>query len=85
VQFTKPVPTIIMAIYFIVSIYFMTLVLNVIPVGIVYAIWSGMGIVLIAIMGFVAFNQKLDFAAVAGMGLIIAGVIVIHSFSNSAA
>jgi small multidrug resistance pump len=62
----------------------MALALKVIPVGIAYAIWSGVGIVLIAIIGFAVFGQKLDIAAVFGMGLILVGILVIHLFSASA-
>jgi len=53
------------------------------PVGIVYAIWSGLGIVLIAVIGYVVFGQRLDLPAVLGMGMILAGILVIHLFSSS--
>jgi small multidrug resistance pump len=53
------------------------------PTGIAYAIWSGCGIVLVSLISWVVFKQRLDFAAIAGMGLIIAGVVVINLFSNS--
>jgi len=83
-QFTKPIPIIIMVVGYGLSFYFMALVLKVMPVGVVYAIWSGMGIVLIAFIGLFMFNQKLDFAAIVGMALIVAGVLVINLFSSSA-
>jgi small multidrug resistance pump len=54
------------------------------PVGIVYAFWAGLGIVLIALIGFVLFGQRLDLPAVLGLLLIISGILVIHLFSNSA-
>ena len=60
-----------------------SLVLKHIPVGIAYAIWSGVGIVLIAVIGFVVFKQHLDWPAVLGLALIIAGVVVINVFSDS--
>jgi small multidrug resistance pump len=58
--------------------------LKTIPVGIAYAVWSGIGVTLVALIGWLVFGQKLDFAAVAGMGLIIAGVIVLNLFSGTA-
>ena len=51
--------------------------------GVVYAVWSGIGIVLIALVGWLLFNQKLDFAALSGIALIAAGVVVMNAFSNS--
>lgn len=54
------------------------------PVGIVYAIWSGLGIVSITIIGFVVFGQRLDTPALIGLAMIIGGVLVIHLFSKSA-
>ena len=59
------------------------MVLKHIPVGIAYAIWSGVGIVLIAVIGFAVFKQHLDWPAVLGLALIIAGVVVINVFSDS--
>lgn len=65
------------------SFYFLSLVLKVMPVSIAYAIWSAVGIVLIAIIGWVAFGQALDAPALLGMGLIVAGVLIINLFSTS--
>jgi small multidrug resistance pump len=64
-----------------VSFYFLSLALRAIPVGVAYAIWSGVGIVLISVIGWALFRQRLDAAALVGIGLIIAGVIVIQLFS----
>ena len=61
----------------------MSLTLKTIPVGITYAIWSGVGIVLVSITGFFIYKQKLDAPALLGIGLIIAGVLVINLFSKS--
>jgi small multidrug resistance pump len=61
----------------------MSLTLKSIPVGIAYAIWSGVGIVLISITGFLLYKQRLDMPAILGMGLIVAGVLVINLFSKS--
>ncbi|RNA65072.1 QacE family quaternary ammonium compound efflux SMR transporter [Prosthecochloris sp. ZM_2] len=65
------------------AFYFLSLTLRVIPVGIAYALWSGIGIVLISLAGWAVFGQKLDAAAIGGIVLIIAGVLVINLFSNS--
>lgn len=82
-QFTRLIPTILVAILYGTSFYFLSLSLKVIPVGIAYAIWSGIGIVCIALIGLVFFKQSLDLPAVFGMGLIIAGVLVINLLSKS--
>ncbi len=82
-EFTKIVPTIIMIVAYLVSFYFMTLVLRHIPIGITYAIWSGVGIVLVAIVGAWRYKEIPDLPSILGMGLIILGVIVIHVFSKN--
>jgi len=82
-EFTKVVPTIIMIVAYLVSFYFMTLVLKFIPLGITYAIWSGIGIVLVAIVGAWKYKEIPDLPSILGMGLIILGVIVIHAFSKN--
>ncbi len=82
-QFTRFWPAVLCVIAYAASFYLMALALKVIPVGIAYAIWSGLGIVMIAIIGFAVFGQRLDFWAVFGMGLILIGILVIHLFSNT--
>lgn len=82
-EFTKLVPSVLVVISYVASFYFMTLVLRTLPVGITYAIWAGVGIVLVAIIGAIAYKQVPDLPAIIGMGLIIAGVVVIHLFSKS--
>ena len=82
-EFTKLIPSIIVLAGYGVSFYFMTLVLRTIPVGITYAIWSGVGIVLIATVGAIFYKEIPDLPAIIGMGLIIAGVVVIHLFSKT--
>ncbi|WP_185968523.1 multidrug efflux SMR transporter [Paracoccus sp. M683] len=82
-QFTRLGPTLIMALSYAASFYFLSLVLRTMPLGIAYAIWSGLGIVLVSLIGLVLFGQKLDLAAVIGLGLIVAGVVVVNLFSNS--
>ena len=82
-EFTKLVPSIIVVIGYGVAFYCLSLVLKTIPVGVAYAVWSGLGIVLISVVGLVVFNQKLDLAAVIGMLLIISGVLVMNLFSKT--
>ena len=82
--FTKLIPSIVTFIGYAVSFYFLSMVLKYIPIGISYAIWSGLGIVLISIVGLLVFKQELDLPGIFGMVLIISGVIVIHLFSGSA-
>lgn len=82
--FTNPGPSMIVALGYAVAFYFLSLVLRTIPVGIAYAVWAGLGIVLIVLVGRFAFNQAPDVAAVIGMGLIVAGVVVINLFSKTA-
>lgn len=82
-HFTKLVPTLIMVVCYAIAFYFLSYTLRVIPVGIAYAIWSGLGIVLISLVGYFVFGQKLDLAAILGLGLIIAGVVVLNLFSKS--
>jgi small multidrug resistance pump len=64
------------------ALYLLSLTLDVLPVGVVYAIWSGSGVALITVVGHFAFKQVLDRAALIGIGLIIAGVLVLQLFSN---
>src|SRR5690606_34209858 len=82
-QFTKLFPSLISILGYIAAFYFLSVTLKTIPIGIAYAIWSAIGIVLISAVGLLFFKQTLDFAAILGMILIIAGVIVIHVFSKS--
>jgi len=84
-EFTKLVPSIIVVVGYCVAFYFLTLVLRSIPIGITYAIWSGLGIVLISFVGIFAYKEIPDTPALIGMGLIIAGVIVINLFSKTTA
>lgn len=83
-QFTRALPSAIVIAGYGSAFYFLALTLKVMPLGIVYALWAGLGIVLITAVGWLLFGQKLDVAALAGIGLIVAGVAVIHLFSNSA-
>ena len=82
-SFTKLVPSIVVLAGYGISFYFLTLVLHTLPIGITYAIWSGVGIVFIGISGVVFYKQLPDMPAILGMGLIVAGVIVINLFSKT--
>jgi small multidrug resistance pump len=81
--FTRVAPSLLVVAGYGVSFYFLLRILQVIPVGLVYAIWSGVGIVLVSLVGWALLGQRLDAAALAGIGLIVAGVLVIHLFSTS--
>jgi small multidrug resistance pump len=83
-EFTRVVPSLITLVAFLTAFYFLSLTLRTIPVGIAYAIWSGVGIVLISLIGRFVFGQVLDLPALLGMGLIVAGVLVINLFSKVA-
>ena len=80
-QLTRLWPSLLVVLGYGLSLWFMALALRTMPVGVVYAIWSGLGIVLIALIGWLVFDQRLDPAALVGMGLILAGVLVLHLFS----
>ena len=82
-QFTRLWPSVAVVIFYMISFYFMALALKVMPVGVVYAIWSGLGIVCIAAIGYVIFGQRLDLPAVLGLAMIIGGILVIHLFSST--
>lgn len=82
-EFTKLIPSLIVIVGYAVAFYFMTLVLRTIPVGITYAIWAGLGIVLVAIVGTVIYKEIPDIPAVIGMALIVSGVVIINIFSKT--
>lgn len=81
--FTKLVPSLIVVAGYGVSFFFLSLTLKEIPVGISYAVWSGVGITLISLIGYFFYKQSLDAPALIGIGLIVCGVIVINLFSKS--
>ncbi len=83
-QFTKPKPLILTAVGYATAFYFLSLVLRTMPVGIAYALWSGFGMILITIVGLFWFGQRLDWPAVVGLTLILAGVVSINLFSETA-
>ena len=83
-QFTRLVPSVIVVLAYGISFYLLSLTLRTIPVGIMYAIWSGLGIVLIALIAFLVYGQRLDLPAIIGIGLILAGIVTIQLFSDAA-
>ena len=80
---TRLGPSLLATIGFAAALYFLGLTLRTIPVGVAYAIWSGAGIVVISLIGYFAFGQVLDPAALVGIGLIMAGVLVINTLSEA--
>ena len=82
-EFTKLIPSLIVIIGYCISFYLVTLVLRTIPVGITYAIWSGVGIVLVTLVGAILYKQIPDFPALIGIGLIVAGAVVINVYSKT--
>jgi small multidrug resistance pump len=83
-QFTRLWPTLLMALGYAGAFYFLSIALRGIPVGVAYAIWSGLGIVLISVIGWVIFGQKLDLTTIVGLGFILVGVLIVNLFSKTA-
>ena len=81
--FTQLVPSILVVVFYVISFYLLSQVIKTIPLGVAYAIWGGVGIVLTALIGFLIFRQSLDLAALIGIALIIGGVIVMNIFSKT--
>ena len=81
--FTRPWPSLVVVIGYAVAFYFLSLTLRTIPVGVSYAIWSGLGIVLISLFGWLVYKQALDLPAIIGIVLIICGILVMNLFSDA--
>ncbi|MGB3024517.1 MAG: SMR family transporter [Paradevosia shaoguanensis] len=81
--FTQLLPSVVVLIGYGVAFFFLSLTLRTMPVGIAYAIWSGIGIVLVSAIGWIAYGQRLDLPTFVGLGLIIAGVLVVNLLSKS--
>ena len=79
-SFTKLIPTFALAVFYLTAFYLLTFVVNKLPIAIVYATWSGLGIFTIAILGYIFFKQTLAWQAIAGLFLIVIGVILVNSF-----
>lgn len=82
-QFTRLWPSVLTVVAYLAAFAFLSLCFRTIPIGIAYAIWSGVGIVLISAVGFFIFKQSLDVPALFGLGLIILGVVIVNAFSKS--
>ncbi|CAH1043353.1 DMT family transporter [Halomonas sp. TD01] len=80
--FTRPLPSIMVVVGYGVAFYLLSLVLRTLPVGIAYAIWAGLGIVLVTLVGIMVFGEKPDLPAVIGISLIVAGVVILQVFSK---
>lgn len=83
--FTRLGPSAVVVVGYAVAFYCLSLVLKSLPVGVTYAVWSGLGIVLITVAAFVIYGQRIDLPGLIGMGLIVAGVVVLNVFSKAAA
>ncbi len=81
--FNKPLPLALVIVGYAISFWMLTLVVRTIPVGVAYAVWAGLGIVLVSIAAAIIYSQKLDLPAMLGMAMIVAGVVVIQLFSNT--
>jgi small multidrug resistance pump len=83
--FTRPWPSVGVVLGYAVTFLFLSLTLETMPVGVAYAVWAGIGIAAMAVIGWVKFGQPLDAAALVGMALIVAGVVILNGFSRSIA
>ena len=81
-EFSEKIPTIIMSICYFVSFYFLTLSLRVIPLAIVYACWSGLGVLAIAVLSYFIYGQVLNWQSILGLFLIVNGVILVNIYST---
>jgi small multidrug resistance pump len=82
-QFTRLIPSLVVIVFYGCAIAGLSLTFRLIPMGIAYAIWSGLGIVLISSVGWIVFGHKLDFWAILGLGMIVAGIVIVNAFSKS--
>lgn len=80
--FTRPLPTLAVVVGYVGAFYCLSLALRTIPMGVAYAIWSGIGIVVISLVGLVIYRQRLDMAAIIGISLIVAGTIILNLLST---
>ena len=81
-NFTKPIPTFLLAVFYLFAFYLLTFVTQKLPIAIMYATWSGLGIFTIAILGYIFYKQTLSWQAILGLFLIVVGVILVNSFSS---
>ena len=81
--FTRLAPSIVVLVGYSAAFYFLSLTLDTIPIGVAYAVWSGVGVATITLVSFVLYDQKIDAAGLIGIGLIVAGVVVLRLFSEA--
>ncbi len=81
-NFTKPIPTFLLAVFYLFAFYLLTFVTQKLPIAIMYATWSGLGIFTIAILGYIFYKQTLSWQAILGLFLIVVGVVLVNSFSS---
>jgi small multidrug resistance pump len=81
-NFTKPMPSVGLVVFYTASFYLMTFTLGQIPLGVVYATWSGLGVFTVAMLSYFFLNQSLNWQAVLGLTMIVAGVILVNSFAK---
>ncbi|WP_198971383.1 DMT family transporter [Xylophilus sp. ASV27] len=81
--FTRPLPSVLTVLGYATSFYFLSLTLRALPTGVVYATWSGVGIVLISLVGWLYYKESLNLPTLLGMGMVVAGVIVMNLFSKA--
>ncbi len=82
-SFTKPIPSLLVIVGYGSAFYFLSLCLKTIPVGVAYAIWAGLGIVLVTLLSWLLYGQTVDTPGIVGMSLIVAGVVVLQLFSKT--
>jgi len=80
-NFTKIIPTALLTLFYLIAFYLLTFVVNKLPIAIVYATWSGLGVFTISILGYIFFRQSLTWQAIVGLFLIVIGVILVNSFT----
>ena len=81
--FTRLMPSLVVLVGYSAAFYFLSLTLDTIPIGVAYAVWSGVGVATITLVSFVIYDQKIDAAGLIGIGLIVAGVVVLRLFSEA--
>ncbi|MFG6176824.1 DMT family transporter [Halomonas sp. THAF12] len=84
-EFTRLWPSLVVVVGYAITFYLLTLALRTLPVGIAYAIWAGLGIVLVTLIGILVYGERLDLPAVLGLAMIIGGVVIIQAFSQVSA
>tara|TARA_A100001011_G_C14198279_1_gene794512 strand:- start:221 stop:544 length:324 start_codon:yes stop_codon:yes gene_type:complete len=80
-NFSKPLPSLALIIAYILAFYFLTFALQSIPIAVVYATWSGLGVLLISILGYIIYDQTLQWQSIVGLFFIVIGVILVNSFA----